>query len=183
MLDRKKLFIILLGIFITGYGTLAIIETLNMNFDTVEEAFEDFLMEEHENAAVASSAVNNSSSYEDDKYAFIAYGVNNKIAVVHFEEGIFGWSWRGISRYNYEARSSLSSSISRSDDEVTINGVIPDKISNEVVKVKVWNEEAEILELDDNVRVYILHMNVGKENAENIQVRFFDENGEEIQVV
>ncbi|SDN64584.1 hypothetical protein [Alkalicoccus daliensis] len=182
MLDRKKLFIIFLGIFVTGYGTLAIIETLNMNFDTVEEAFEDFLMEEHESEALASSAANNSSYYEDDKYTFVAYEVNNKIAVVHFEEGIFGWSWRGVSRYDSEVRSSLNSSIWQSEDEITIHGVIPDTISNKVVKVKAGNEEAEILELDDNLRVYILHINEGTEESENIQVRFFDENGEEIQL-
>lgn len=48
--------------------------------------------------------------------------------------------------------------------------------------MKAGNEEAEILEMEDNVRVYILHMNEGREEGEHIQVRFFDGNGEGIQL-
>lgn len=153
------------------YISLAIIETKSISFSTVEEAFDNLLIRENfERDDIIDKAI----SINDD-YEFIIFRTGNRFAFSQFEEGFFGW------RLGFYSIGDKSNCLLKTSG--LIKGWIRDDYVFETEKVIVNDNEAMILELDKNYRAWVFIDTENELQTDNLNVRFIDKNGNEINTI
>ncbi|WP_147803435.1 hypothetical protein [Alkalicoccus halolimnae] len=161
---NNKLILTLFLILIMSYISFAIIETKNISYASVEEAFDEILVRENiERKDITDKAVR-----INDDDAVILFREGDLFAYSHFEKGFFGWKTDSFSIGEKSNGPSGTSNL--------IKGWIPDDYVFTTEKVLVNDKEAMILELDKNNRAWVLVDSENEHQMDNINVRFIDEN-------
>ena len=173
MEKRNKFTLTLVTSFILIYAILAVVETVSLSSKTVDEAFEKFIKGELKSENEIGDKV--VYPYGDGDYELVIYEMGGHISLVQFEKGLFGWI-----RTFYSHDKNGGYSYSNNNNEL-FHGVIPKDIVTKTKSVKVNNIDAEIITLNDKVKVWIMINDEGdKHDFDNIYVNFLDNDGKVI---
>ncbi|WP_157888198.1 hypothetical protein [Bacillus marinisedimentorum] len=155
---------------------MAVIETITLSFDTVDEAFSDFLGKEH---GVDEKRIEGKAYYQVDNQIYIPYMVNSNTSMARFNRKRFGWQYKGVSHYTNEAGQSFSSSRNELNGEIVVHGLIPKKMIDDIETVKVGNLEAEVIQISEKTAVWLLITDSRLlDSIEEITVSFLDIKGD-----
>lgn len=154
------------------YAIFAIIETVNLSSKTVDEAFEKYINGEFK-AEVARNEIGNKEFYRKGESVFVPFEVNDKVSLVQFEKGVFGWKRAYYSNNN---NGSYSYSTVVGNEDILLHGVIPTDIVTEIKTIKVNGNVADIVMLNDKTGFWLM-MNDNKDNFIEIKIDFLDEVG------
>lgn len=93
MVSGKKRILVLVSSILLVYALFAIIETVNLNSKTVDEAFIKFTESQSLKNKIVDKAV-----YTIDNIAFVPFKTGNQVSMVIFVKGWFGWEMKEYSR-------------------------------------------------------------------------------------
>jgi hypothetical protein len=169
----KKVTLIIGTTIIFIYSIFAIKETISLSSKTVDEAFEKYINSEFK-TEVAQKEIGDKEYYRTGNSAFVPFEVSDKVSLVQFEKGVFGWKRAYYSHNNNEGYS--YSTVVDGNGDILLHGVIPRDIVTEIKTVKVNAHDADIIMLNDKTGIWLM-MNENKNNFNNIKISFLDEGG------
>ncbi len=176
MSRRRKITLILVALILSGYATMAIVETFTLSFDTVDEAFSDFLGKEH---GIGYEGIEGKAYYQVDNQVYVPYVVNNNTSLARFNKGRLGWQYKGVSHYTNKAGQSFSLSRNELNGETVVHGLVPKKMIDDIETVKVGNLEAEVIQINEKAAIWLLVTNsLLMDSIEEITVSFLDRKGD-----
>ncbi|UCZ53741.1 hypothetical protein LGQ02_02840 [Bacillus shivajii] len=161
---NKKVILTVIITLLMLYVSLALIETKSISFSSVEEAFDNLLVLEN----IKQDDIVDKTISKNDNYAVILFDAGNRFAFALFEENSFGWRMGSYST----STGDNSNSISRTSSLIT--GWIPDEYAFDTEKVLLNDNEAMILELDNNNRSWVFIDTENEIQTDDLNIRFID---------
>jgi len=171
---RTKVTLIIITSIIFIYAIFAIIETVNLNSKTVDEAFGKFISSEFKTED-AQNQIGDKEFYIKGNSVFVPFEVGDNVSLVQFEKGVFGWKRTYYSHSSNEGYS-YSTVVDELNGDILLHGGLPKDIVTEIKTIKVNGKDADIVMLNDKTGIWLM-MNDNKDNFINIKIDFFDEVG------
>lgn len=170
----KKVTVIIGTLIIFLYALFAILETVSVSSKTVNEAFEKYINSEFK-IEVAQNEIGDKEFYRKGNSAFVPFEVSDKVSLVQFEKGVFGWKQTYYSN-NSNNDYSYSTVVDEINGGILLHGVIPRDIVTEIKTIKVNGINADIIMLNDKTGIWLM-VNNNKANFNNIKIAFLDKIG------
>lgn len=169
----KKVTLIIGTTIIFIYAIFSIMEAVSLSSKTVDEAFKKYINSEFK-TEVAQKEIGDKEFYRKGNSAFVPFELIDKVSLVQFEKGVFGWK-RTYYSHNSNEDDSYSTVVNGNGD-ILLHGVIPRDIVTEVKTIKVNGHDADIIMLNDKAGIWLM-MNENKDKFNNIKINFLDEVG------
>jgi hypothetical protein len=109
--------------------------------------------------------------YRKGNSAFVPFEVSDKVSLVQFEKGLFGWKRTYYSHNSNEGYS--YSTVVDGNENILLHGIIPKDIVTEIKTIKVNGHDADIIMLNDITGIWLM-MDENKGNFNNIKITFLD---------
>lgn len=181
MSKRIKVSLVILGLIIVVYSFMAFRETAILSYNTVDEAFNDFLVKIHGIEDRGDKELGEIAHYEVNNYVFVAYLINNNLSLAQFEKGKLGWQWGNVSNNMNANESSKYTKVDHLKNEIIMYGIIPEKIIEDVQQVKVDSFNANIISLNEKIGLWILVSTSNIHSINNINIEYLSSSGNAIQ--